>query len=268
MRDNRRMYQDHSTRKPENLIGRKVLKKFFFFAMVLIFSGSLGFLFYGALGQSDFFQIADIEIKGCQRLDKKEILELSGVDVHSNLVKINSAEMKELLEGHNWIERAEISRDWPDRLTISITERNPVAIINLDGGLHYIDLAANVFAPVAKMADLDYPVITGLTEEYQQGETGHSVLKEALLLIKYANRDNPNLPAQNISEINIANNDLVLFLVDRPFPVRLGRGDVWGKYERLVKVLYWLYKRKEFSRVSYVYVDYSTDKVLVGMETG
>ena len=51
------------------------------------------------MGQSPFFQITDIKIEGCQRLSKKEILELSGVDVHSNLVKISKARVQDLLEG-------------------------------------------------------------------------------------------------------------------------------------------------------------------------
>jgi len=195
---------------------------------------------YRALGQSDFFQIADIGIEGCQKLGKKEILELSGVNVHSNLVKISIGQVRKRLESHNWIERAKINREWPDRLVISVKERKPVAIINLDDGLHYLDRSATVFAPVAQMADLDYPVITGPAGKNNRGQAEAAILADALLMIKYASRDNPNLPAQNISEINISDNSMVMFLMDRPFPIRLGQGDVWRKYERLVKVLYWL----------------------------
>ena len=80
--------------------------------------------------------------------------------------------------------------------------------------------------------------------------------------------NNPNLPSQNISELRVSEDDIVLFLMDRPFPVRLGRGDMREKYGRLAKVLYWLYKRKEFSNVAYIKVNYSEDKVLVGSKRG
>lgn len=267
LRDNRKRYPP-SQRRGAGGRDRKVLAKLLVVVSVVGLLGGFLFFCYGALGQSPFFQITDIKIEGCQRLSKKEILELSGVDVHSNLVKLNIAQVQELLEGHNWIERVVITRQFPDRLTISVKERSPVAIANLDDGLHYIDRAAKVFAPVEKRADLDYPVITGLIGESRQLQTESSGLEDALLLIKYVSRDNPNLPAQNISEISVRNNDLVLFLMDRPFPIRLGKGDIRVKYNRLVKVLYWLYKRREFARVSYIYVDYAKDKVLVGMGTG
>ncbi len=270
--DNQKRYQPSrsrdSRRRETGGLGRRVLAKLFLLVAMVSLTGGLGFFLYEALAQSSFFQIVDIEIKGYQRLGKEELLELSGVDVHSNLVEISSGQVQGLLEEHSWIERAVVSRKWPDRLLISVKERKPVAIINLADGLHYVDQAAKVFAPVEQMADVDYPVITGLDGEGRPLQTEESGLGDALLLIKYAYRPNPNLPAQNISEINISNNDLVLFLVDRPFPIRLGRGDMWGQYKRLVKVLSLLYSRKEFARVSYVYVDYAQDKVLVGMGAG
>lgn len=271
MRDKRQRYQPSRGRAPRRNErpepGRKILLKMVVIAGLVVLVGGLSFSLYTILAQSSFFQIVDIEIKGGQRLGKAELLELSGVDVQSNLVEISSGQVQELLEDHRWIARAAVSRKWPDRLFISVEERKPVAIINLADGLHYVDRKANVFAPVEQGGDLDYPVITGLVgEDSWQAET--SGLEEALLLIKYAGRPNPNLPVQNISEIRISDNDLVLFLVDRPFPIRLGRGDIWEKYKRVVKVLAALYRRKEFARVAYVNIDYAADKVLVGMGAG
>ena len=61
---------------------------------------------------------------------------------------------------------------------------------------------------------------------------------------------------------------IVLFLMDRPFPVRLGRGKMKKKYERLAKVLQLMYKRKEFNKVAYIQINYTEDKVLVGSKRG
>jgi cell division septal protein FtsQ len=233
--------------------------------LVAVVAG-IGFFGYEQLGRSDLFQITAIDIQGWERIGKKEILELSGVDVHSNLLKISGAEVRALLERHNWIERAVITKNWPDRLIISVKERSPVAMVNLGNGLHYIDRHATIFAPVQPRDDLDFPVISGWRAAEPPGrENDAAALRDALQFLKHAERDNPNLPAQNISEISIRDNGLVLFLMDRPFPIRLGRGDMPAKRNRLVKVLYWLYKRKEFDRVCRVDVDYARDKVLIAM---
>lgn len=265
VRNNRKRYQARGRAET----GRKMsglLLKLIITSVVLAVAGGVGFLGYGGLTQSRLFRISAIEIDGCQKISEQEVLGLSGIDVHSNLVKLNVKQIKEGLERHDWIERVMISRQWPDRLTIAVKERTPAAVINLDDGLHYVDRNGKVFAPVDEMAGLDYPVITGAEGAGSESLPELSALHDALLLIKYASRDNPNLPAQNISEINIGNNDIVLFLMDRPFPIHLGQGDIWKKYSRLAKVLYWLYKRKEFSRVAYVY--YAKDNILVGMGNG
>lgn len=265
MRDKRQSYRPVRRREGGGT-GRKFLAKLLPLVMMVIAISSIVFFSYQALCRSNFFQIAAIEINGCQRLTEKEVLGLSGVDVHSNLVKLNVAQVEDRLARHSWIERVKVTRKWPDRLTISVKERSPAAIISLAAGLYYVDRQAVVFAPVGPMADLDYPVITGFAGEIGRAQTESAALQGALLLIKYASQDNPNLPAQNISEISIRDKDMVLYLMDRPFPIRLGQGDIWKKYKRLTKVLYWLYKRKEFDRVAYVY--YAKGNILVGMGNG
>lgn len=223
---------------------------------------------YKGLAQSDFFQVAEIEIEGCQRLSKEEVLELSGVDIHSNLVGLDRRMLRERLADHAWIKKVSLDIEWSGRFTIRIVEREPVALVNVNGYLHYIDRGAEVFAAVGPGDETDFPIITGLAGDDREQED-NTPLAEALLLIKYAGKTkSSSLPLQNISEISISNDDLRVFLVDRPFPIHLGRNRIYEKYKRLSKVLYWLYKRKEFNRVAYIHVDYLADKVLVGRETG
>jgi cell division protein FtsQ len=219
------------------------------------------------LGQMDFFQVAAIEILGCDRLEKADVLELSGVDVHSNLMAIDGGSLEKKLEGHDWIEIADVTKKWPDRLVLTVRERTPVSMVNLEGELHYIDRKGAVFAPVKINDSLGYPVISGLSRG-EWAEEQASSLREALLFVKYVKRNNPNLPPQNVSELRVSEDDIVLFLMDRPFPIRLGRGNMFEKYKRLTRVLYWLYKRKEFNEVAYIQVNYTEDKVLVGSKRG
>ncbi len=225
----------------------------------------VGFLVYQGLGQSDFFQITAIKIKGCQRTTKSMVLEMSGVDIHSNLLALNIKRVKAQLEEYAWIERVDVERDWPDRLTITVKERTPVALVNRRDGLYYLDRRGVKFAKVQAMDDMDFPVITGLKQEVAPENIKGSRLGDALLFIRYASRGSSILPAQNISEINIGQKDeMVLFLANRPFPIKLGTGKIGRKYYRLSKVLYHLYKRKEFPHTAYIDVDYMSYRVLVG----
>ena len=234
-------------------------------ALVVSATGAGLFFIYKSLSRADFFQITSIRIEGCRRTTKRLVLEWSGVDIHTNLLAMDVDAVEKKIGSHQWVEAVEIEREWPNHLTITVKERVPTAMINLHDGLYYIDTKGVVFARVLPPEDIDYPVITGLFDGKLPDVVKGSALDEALEFIRYAGRGNSVLPKQNVSEINLgADNDMVLFLTNRPFPIHLGRGEVWTKYHRLTKVLYWLYKKNEFSETTYIQMDYLPNKVLVG----
>lgn len=229
--------------------------------------GVVGFIAYKALSRSDFFQITAINIQGCRRTTKNLILEMSGVDVHTNLLALDTKKVKAGIEAQEWVESAEIERDWPNRLSIVIKERLPVAIVSLENGLFYLDQNGIAFAQVLPPEDMDYPVITGLKRDEWPRILKDSQLGEALQFIKYAGQGSSILPKQNISELHVdGDEDITLYLVDRPFPIHLGSGNVGTKYYWLTKVLYKLYKSKEFEKAAYVRMDYGRNQVLVGFD--
>jgi cell division protein FtsQ len=229
--------------------------------------GAIGFIGYKALARSDFFQITATDIQGCRRTTRNLILEMGGVDVYSNLLALDVKKVKAAIEAHEWVESAEITRDWPNRLTIAVKERLPVAVISLDSTLFYLDLNGVAFAKVLPPEDMDYPIITGLKREELPKILKGSQLGEALQFIKYAGQGSSILPKQNISELHVEGaENVILYLVDRPFPIHLGSGSVGAKYYRLTKVLYKLYKSKEFAKAAYVKMDYGRNQVLVGFD--
>jgi len=237
------------------------------FFLLLAGFALVGFVVYKILGRSDFFQITATSIQGCRQTTKNHVLEMSGVDVHTNLLALDIRKVKARIEAHEWVESAEIERDWPNRLIIVVKERLPVAIVSLDNGLFYLDQNGVAFAQVLPPEDMDYPVITGLKREEWPRTLKDSQLGEALQFIKYAGQGSSILPKQNISELHVdGGENITLYLVDRPFPIHLGSGNVGGKYSRLTKVLYKLYKNKEFKKTAYIKMDYGLNQVLVGFD--
>jgi cell division septal protein FtsQ len=237
--------------------------------LLLLLTGFMTKEIYRKLRHSDFFQITAMKIDGNRMASKEQITVLSKVDIHSNLLAINMDQIKSLLESHPWIAGAEITRDWPNRLLITVKEKKPVALLSRETGLFYLDNKGHIIATAGPTQELDFPVVTGL-ESFPFYST-HStqtpeILKDAMELLKLASRNNSILPEQNISEINITENgELLLYLLERPFPIYMGTdGDISTRYYRLAKVLKNLYKTKEFSKVSYIRFDYQKDAILVG----
>ena len=239
---------------------------------LLILLAGLGFggkHVYHRLCQCDFFQITAVRIDGNRMAGKEQIAALSRVDIHSNLLAINVAQVQSLLESHPWIAKAEVIRDWPNRLLIQVQERIPVALLSRETGLFYLDSRAQIIAAANPMQELDFPVITGLENfPFNTARAAQipAPLQDIIDLLKVANRNNPILPEQNISEIHISEKKgLILYLLDRPFPIYLGtEGKISTRYYRLVAVLKDLYKTQEFAEVSYIRLDYQKDTILVG----
>ena len=242
--------------------------------ILLILLPGLGFgakRIYHRLCQCDFFQITAVRIDGNRMTSKEQIAALSRVDIHSNLLAINAVQVQSLLESHPWIAKAEVIRDWPNRLLIQVKEKIPVALLSRETGLFYLDGRAQIIAAANSMQELDFPVITGLENLHFNMTPSAQIpasLQDVIDLLKVANRNNPILPEQNISEIHISENEgLILYLLDRPFPIYLGTdGKISTRYYRLVTVLKDLYKTREFSEVSYIRLDYQKDTILVGKQ--
>jgi len=224
----------------------------------------VGFGLHSLLVRSDFFQITSIKISGTDKVEKAEVVELSGINIHSNLLAVNKTAVEERLIAHPWIKSVRVLRDFPNRLLISLKERRPAALISNEAGLSYVDGAGTIFASLKKGDALDFPVITGISGGAAGGQEHRAGLVDALQLIRWAGRGNTNLPRQNISQLHLSGDEkLILFLADRPFPIFLGQGDMGKKYKRLARVLGWLYKKGEFKQTTAIRLEYLGNKVLV-----
>lgn len=253
-----------------NMTGKLLLKITVGLALMLC----LGFIaeeIHKKLCNSSFFQITAMKIEGNHMVSNEQINVLSKVDIHSNLLAINVTQVKSLLQSHPWIASAEITRDWPNRLVITVREKKPVALLNRNSGLFYLDNRGQIIAAASPSQELDFPVVTGLENfPFAQEDVNEkpAMLQDVMELLKLASRNNSILPEQNISEIHITKDgEMLLYLLERTFPIYMGSdGDVSKRYYRLVKVLRDLYKTKEFATVSYIRMDYQKDTVLVGKE--
>jgi hypothetical protein len=130
-----------------------------------------------------------------------------------------------------------------------------------------MDMKGVPFVPVKPGQDIDFPVVTGV-ENMQDPAERKAILGDVAHFLKLIKTNNPNLPAQSVSEIHLDKAEgMVVYLVENPFPIFFGTGSVGKKYKQLQDVLGVLYKqRKEgmlISQVEYIRMDYLTNKVLV-----
>jgi cell division protein FtsQ len=218
------------------------------------------------------FKVRSLSVEGCRSLPVKDIVRLSQISRYkSSLLELDIAAIERRIEQEQWVQRAEVERNWPSEVVIRITEHHPVALVNMnsDGApeLYYLDRHGHPFMGVEPGEDIDYPVITGLDNIPDQVERGER-LSEILEFLKRAARNNPHLPEQALSEIHLnRGGEMVIYLVDHPFPIFFGKGQTVTKFYRLLEVMRSLYAERQsetlLSGVAYIRMDYFNDKVLV-----
>lgn len=230
-----------------------------------------GWSSYRLLVNSDIFRLTEVSVIGNRSLQDQKIIEITGLVQGTNLLGFDVKVAEVQAEQLNWIDGIDIQIAWPSRVVVRVREHQPLALVNLEGNrggqLHYIDHDGAVFAPVNPGQDIDFPVITGPLSEF--GLEGDQVAAgtlpaEALRFLLFAARGNAILPVQSVSEVHVdPDRGLVVYLVDRAFPIYMGDDRIRTKYYRLVKILERLYRKKKIEEVKEIRMDYTENKVLV-----
>jgi cell division septal protein FtsQ len=219
------------------------------------------FVGYRAFGAATFFRLKNIEVSDAKHLNREEILALAGVNVGQDLARMNLRRMGEQLSLNPWVETVRIHRYLPDRLSISITEREPLAIVNMNY-IYYLDKKGAVFKVLNQGDKLDYPVVTGFSEEELSSNpavTGEA-LKTTCELLGIL-REKGAFILADVSEIHYDKGyGFTLFTSSAGLPVKVGAGDFSAKIERFARI----YRQLMAQRPSLHYIDLDfNDKIVI-----
>jgi cell division protein FtsQ len=122
----------------------------------------------GYLGRDSRFRIAgagNIESTGLTEVSRTEMLPVFGEDIGRNVFFVPLSERRKQLEEIPWVERATVMRLLPDRIRVSVVERQPVAFVREGQQVGLVDASGVLLTmPAAMMAQHHYsfPVVTGI----------------------------------------------------------------------------------------------------------
>ena len=216
---------------------------------------------YRAFGATTFFRLKNIEVSSAKRLNREEILALIGVEAGQDLARMNLKRMGEQLSQNPWVETARIHRYFPDRLSITVTEREPLAIVNM-GYIYYLDKKGIVFKVLNQGDKLDYPVVTGFSEDELSGNPAGTTqaLKTTCELLGIL-REKGAFILADVSEIHYDKGyGFTLFTSSGGLPVKVGSGDFAAKIDRFARIYRELMAQRP--TLQYIDLDYN-DKIVV-----
>lgn len=106
-----------------------------------------------------------VHVTGNERFDATDVVRLSGLTDATTMATVNPLATAERLLAHPHIRRADVRREFPDTVRITIQERTPVArILRQGGGAMLLDTEGVVVAPLPgdNGAGRQLPVIVGV----------------------------------------------------------------------------------------------------------
>lgn len=113
-------------------------------SLVLAFS-------YGAIASSHFFDLGVVEVKGTERASKSDIEKIVRANAEkSGVLNADLLEIKQKIEKVTFVKAASVARRLPAGVSVSITERKPVAIVRLATGDYLADEEGEILAPAQR----------------------------------------------------------------------------------------------------------------------
>lgn len=233
--------------------------------LLLVSFLSAGFVFgYDLLTQCAYFGAKRIEVNGMQRLDPSEVCRQAHVRPGVNIFHVNLSLARKRLLAHPWIRDAQVRRETPDAIIISIQEHTPLAMLDL-GRKFLIDTRGEIFKEVKPADPQNLPVVSGLrfSDLNAAGQPPGQAYAAVLEVLKLGMDRHCVVTNRAIQKICVDREiGLTLFAFDRQTAIKLGYDNYPDKYIRLRNVLGYLNRRPDWPDVRRIDLN-NVDRIVV-----
>jgi cell division protein FtsQ len=107
------------------------------------------------------FRIAAVSLTGQKEVSREEVLAMAGVTGHVSLLFLDAEAARAQLMANPWIADAAVLKLYPDRLQISVTERQAFALWQKDGSISVIAADGTVLQPSIQDRYRALPLLVG-----------------------------------------------------------------------------------------------------------
>jgi cell division protein FtsQ len=103
----------------------------------------------------------DISVSGLHKVPRSQVMDVLGGDIGRNVFFVPLEQRKKQLEEIPWVESASVMRLLPNRITVQIQERTPVAFAQIGSRIQLVD-AHGVLMELPRKTHYSFPVVLGL----------------------------------------------------------------------------------------------------------
>ncbi len=194
---------------------------------------------------SPFFVLSNVVVEGNKKISRNELLKRAGIQDDTNIFSLDIDDAGKDIADMPWVKTVSIERELPNKLRITIKEREPLALIKLDD-LFYVDAESNVFAKADSETGWDFPVVVGLNKKslLKGSKDTFRKLDSGLQFLKSLKDREGIFSWASISEIIVdEKGGLTLYTIGSGIPVYLGKKGFEKRLVRAEKTLTDLQRR-------------------------
>jgi len=143
-------------------------------------AGILAAVAWALLG-GRLFVVRSISVTGTHLVTRAQVIAAADVPLGTPLLNVNAGAVAERVEAIRQVASATVTRDWPDHLSITVTERVPVIAIKMAGGGYDLADGTGVIVRWTRAKPDGLPVFqTSLTGAGLRGDPGVSAVAAVL----------------------------------------------------------------------------------------
>jgi cell division protein FtsQ len=173
------------------------------------------------------FEVQKLSVSGLKRVDENQVLARAGFEVGTNVFRVKLDQIRERVEGLQWVRHALVERVLPDQIIIKVIEREPIGLARIRGEVYQFDIDAKILDP-DPITGASFPILDGL----RAGDKKSNVTK-----VEAYRKVLEDLGQTSLSEIHVTDSgEVTVVSASDPLMINLGTVDFrtrWIKYLQL-----------------------------------
>lgn len=202
---------------------------------------------------SSLFNVKSIILSGNSKISDQEIINLSYLKINENMFKTLKIKSINNIKTNPYIENVKISKKLNGTIKITVEERNPTYLIELDNGYAYINNQGYILEISGIKEEL--PLINGITTDIESIKPGNRLNIEDLKKLDVVIQIMKTAEGKNISKlitnIDISNeNDYILTLQQEQKVIHFG--DETKIYDKMLWIEYAIQENEGIDGILFV----------------
>lgn len=118
------------------------------------------------ISQSPIFDVKSVDVSGNENIDTETILELSDIEIGQHIYSFSAGRAETMISTNPLVETVNVKRVFPNKVVISITERQALAAVEAEEGILVVDKEGYVLKKQQLFDGLKYMLITGVDDMF------------------------------------------------------------------------------------------------------